>query len=427
MHFECPNCKKSGQVDDSKIPVTGMHATCPQCNNKFLIKPEAPKDFIFEPIKEKSKLDDFVDTVKAKIQNPQETHADLPLTGYPWRRYWARTIDMLMLWIPIVYLLGYFLPSYFTLIIESSGGIKNSAFTIYMAVLPFVMLGEAIIMGTTGTTFGKWLLNINIVRKQDGDKLSFSEAFERCFLIWIKGLGLGFPLVSIFTMLVAGNNIKKNINASWDDSVSADVQCGPLSALKVSLSVFSLVVLFVAIGNLNKIVKSDNLGTRQAIQRSDTLSSTTSPTLDRIYRNGELICFKDGTNYTVVNEGPFSAQLPGIFNKATESDILSVLAPNPRTPSSLSANNQTIGKVYKPGEIIKFDDGSVYTVEYEGDIFTQIAEINNKKRCLTQGKHTYDYIHPITGKTVTVTGDTPPDKATLDEIFRRTTPQSTAP
>ncbi len=50
MKFECPNCKKSGQVDDSKVPENGIYATCPKCNNKFLVKREAPKDFSFEPV-----------------------------------------------------------------------------------------------------------------------------------------------------------------------------------------------------------------------------------------------------------------------------------------------------------------------------------------------------------------------------------------
>lgn len=51
MKFECPNCKKAGHVDDSKVPDAGVYATCPQCNNKFLIKREVPREFEFEPAK----------------------------------------------------------------------------------------------------------------------------------------------------------------------------------------------------------------------------------------------------------------------------------------------------------------------------------------------------------------------------------------
>jgi predicted Zn finger-like uncharacterized protein len=52
MKFECPSCKKSGQVDDSKIPEVGVYANCPQCNSKFLIKREEPKGFVFEAVEQ---------------------------------------------------------------------------------------------------------------------------------------------------------------------------------------------------------------------------------------------------------------------------------------------------------------------------------------------------------------------------------------
>ena len=41
MTFKCPKCNKAGVVDDSKVPEIGVYATCPLCNNKFLIKREA--------------------------------------------------------------------------------------------------------------------------------------------------------------------------------------------------------------------------------------------------------------------------------------------------------------------------------------------------------------------------------------------------
>jgi len=52
MNIECPNCKKTGQVDDAKIPEPGVHAVCPQCNEKFLVKLDKPKDFEFEAVAE---------------------------------------------------------------------------------------------------------------------------------------------------------------------------------------------------------------------------------------------------------------------------------------------------------------------------------------------------------------------------------------
>lgn len=64
MKFNCPNCKKSGQIDDSKIPDPGIYATCPECYHKFLVKFEAPEDFEFEPV----------------VQSPQEVASTPPPT-----------------------------------------------------------------------------------------------------------------------------------------------------------------------------------------------------------------------------------------------------------------------------------------------------------------------------------------------------------
>lgn len=48
MKFECPNCKKTGAIDEQKIPEVGVYATCPNCNERFLVKKS--NDFEFEPV-----------------------------------------------------------------------------------------------------------------------------------------------------------------------------------------------------------------------------------------------------------------------------------------------------------------------------------------------------------------------------------------
>lgn len=48
MRFECPSCKKPGQVDDAKIPESGVYAVCPDCSERFRI--QKPSDFIFEAV-----------------------------------------------------------------------------------------------------------------------------------------------------------------------------------------------------------------------------------------------------------------------------------------------------------------------------------------------------------------------------------------
>lgn len=84
MKFECPNCKKSGQVDASKVPESGVYATCPQCNEKFLIKREFPTDFEFEPaVQPISKVANVMPQQSSPTQQPQPTPKDKSTVASP--------------------------------------------------------------------------------------------------------------------------------------------------------------------------------------------------------------------------------------------------------------------------------------------------------------------------------------------------------
>jgi predicted Zn finger-like uncharacterized protein len=38
MKVQCPNCKAVYNIDDSKIPEKGTHATCAKCKTRFEVK-----------------------------------------------------------------------------------------------------------------------------------------------------------------------------------------------------------------------------------------------------------------------------------------------------------------------------------------------------------------------------------------------------
>jgi DNA-directed RNA polymerase subunit RPC12/RpoP len=69
MNFNCPKCNKSGNIDDTKMPESGVYATCPQCNNKFLIKPEASKDFVYETVVQDEPQQALLKETAASIRN----------------------------------------------------------------------------------------------------------------------------------------------------------------------------------------------------------------------------------------------------------------------------------------------------------------------------------------------------------------------
>lgn len=85
MEFECPNCEKSGQIDDSSVPNEGVYANCPVCGTKFFIS-KSSNDFTFEPAKSNIKQTFIVNDNYTSITQPQDSRGAtlLKVCDYIW-------------------------------------------------------------------------------------------------------------------------------------------------------------------------------------------------------------------------------------------------------------------------------------------------------------------------------------------------------
>jgi len=88
-------------------------------------------------------------------------------------------------------------------------------------ILSFIW--EPVFLSTAGATPGKWIMGIR-VRDEAGKKLGFFSAFWRTFMVWLFGMGLGVPLLSLILMLVSRAKLVSDGKTSWDQVVHADVQ-----------------------------------------------------------------------------------------------------------------------------------------------------------------------------------------------------------
>lgn len=100
-------------------------------------------------------------------------------------------------------------------------------------------------LSSWGTTPGKALSKIRL-RCENGSRLSYSQALKRSFSVAVKGLGLGLPLISLFTLLNSYNDLTKKGKTSWDRdgnfSVSHQI-LGLSRGFVLTLSVIS--ILFI--------------------------------------------------------------------------------------------------------------------------------------------------------------------------------------
>jgi TPR repeat protein/uncharacterized RDD family membrane protein YckC len=142
---------------------------------------------------------------------------------HPWRRFFARTVDLFFLAIPfyaaLVFGLISVLPANADKIVGALGNPIVAAVLAYLLWVPV----EAALLSNIGTTPAKWVFGIS-VRKANGQKLTFAEALRRAIFVCIYGDGFGVPFVALFTRAFAYDKLKKTATTKWDTIAGSAVQ-----------------------------------------------------------------------------------------------------------------------------------------------------------------------------------------------------------
>jgi uncharacterized RDD family membrane protein YckC len=165
---------------------------------------------------------------------PEEENASAKI--HPWRRYFARMFDLWTFSLIFFFFLGLTFPEFF----GGKGSKGNqgldgvSGLAAMLAYVPF----EAFCLHAFGSTPGKALYGIR-VRDSFGRELPLSISFKRAFAVWFRGLGLGIPIVALFTSISAYATLSREKQTSWD----RDFNC--LVSFR-HLSVVGLLVLILA-------------------------------------------------------------------------------------------------------------------------------------------------------------------------------------
>jgi uncharacterized RDD family membrane protein YckC len=86
-----------------------------------------------------------------------------------------------------------------------------SEWLLLVASLPIT----AIILGLTGTTLGKWLMGIRVLRR-DGRPIGIPKALGRELLVLAVGTGFALPLANLCAYAVACRNLVEDDITAWD-------------------------------------------------------------------------------------------------------------------------------------------------------------------------------------------------------------------
>jgi uncharacterized RDD family membrane protein YckC len=164
---------------------------------------------------------------------------------HPWRRVFARTIDLLTSGLLVFMLFSYIFGRTFPDNVDSYIMLLEnpliSSIALYLVWIPT----EALFLFLIGTTPAKWLFGIQ-VKGSDGENLSFFQSLFRAFQVFISGEGLG--IASVVTRIFCYRSLRANGKMSWDSSVGSDIYYEKLSSFKIIVSgIITLLYLIVLV------------------------------------------------------------------------------------------------------------------------------------------------------------------------------------
>lgn len=161
----------------------------------------------------------------------------------PWVRFWARFIDVNIYSVFLVLFIAVF-PD---LLYINENTNKNSLAMLVLLCGSFI---EPIILTMFGTTAGKWLLRIRLV-KGDNSKASFIEYLKRSLTIYFFGWCMGLPIFMFFTLTESFFSLKNNKITKWDKAGNFVVTHGEIGLLRLVVS--TLVIVGFAVLNLSSL------------------------------------------------------------------------------------------------------------------------------------------------------------------------------
>ena len=184
-----------------------------------------------------------------KIERPfYDIDADVePNIQEPWRRFFARSLDM-YLYTTIIRVFLSVLG--FNILNMGNGG---SFFIEIFSVILMIAI-EPLLISKFGTTIGKAVLGICIVGLDD-KKLSYEKAFNRTIKVFWKGMGCQLPFYEFYRLWKSFQTlVNENKNLDWEENsyvVLRDKKLWrPLAYIGIGLMSLGIVILSIEVNEI---------------------------------------------------------------------------------------------------------------------------------------------------------------------------------
>jgi uncharacterized RDD family membrane protein YckC len=133
------------------------------------------------------------------------------IAATPWSRFWARFLDINIWGIPAAIFLYMLIPQEVWNVLQ----LESAGYLFYLALTPFIIIFDAICISIFRQSPGKAILGIRLT-KQDGAGLTFFDVVKRDFSLFLRGFGLGIPVLVLITLIWSFVRVKGGHQTSWD-------------------------------------------------------------------------------------------------------------------------------------------------------------------------------------------------------------------
>lgn len=130
----------------------------------------------------------------------------------PWRRYWARSLDITIGTSLAAVLIGAVRP----MLLSQANALMGQGWVVFLLLLPLSLVIDAVVYWALGNTPGKAIAGVKVLEDGARRTLAAPAYLARNFGVYLFGLGLGLPLVSLITLIMSYRRAAAGEAASWE-------------------------------------------------------------------------------------------------------------------------------------------------------------------------------------------------------------------
>lgn len=231
----------------------------------------------------------YKDTPYFSIQNDK-----ISLVPYPWRRYFARTLDIglyALIWLAFSHLILRWNP------VEN---IFINLLEVYIYSALMLVL-EPLLLSMWGTTLGKWLFGM-FIRDINGKKLTYKQAFQRTFGVFSNGMGYCIPIYNLVREYKCWAICKDQEPMPWDEDVSYTIKDKKIirvvAYIGMTVALFAVGLLIVFLAQMP--IHRGNITAAQYYENCNDIASYTNLGFSKyLNKHGQWINHKSSNMYVV--------------------------------------------------------------------------------------------------------------------------------